>query len=185
MALKQKGVSAGQRRGTLRWTPNLEQAAAKLLDLREPLMDEVFNRTELLRKEMQEYARENAPWGDKRADGLGQETPRARKNLFAFKQRQKSGIVVGLSHGPRTVNRGFPYGIALENFDYHEAQVDVGGRVVTKIEHTETDGEGTYAIINPTMQQFYPTVLRRLDGAFNKAIGGTGKNGGSRGFKGR
>lgn len=172
------GVTQGGRQGVIRWGPELRNLSLAVEDLREPLFDECFKRTEELRKVIQEVARADAPWHDQdEGERQGYLGPHARKGLFAFKQRQKSGIVLGLSHNPRTRSprQDFPYGIGLETFEYH---YDGQGS------YTETDGEGTYAIINPTLEEYGPQLIRRLDGALNVAAGrtpGAKKNGGNNG----
>lgn len=190
MPVATRGVGIGGRRGNLRWTPSLEAIAQGFKDLREPIVDECFGQMELLRLEIQEYARENAPWGINRNDAFAEEgeiheeTGRARRGLFAFKQRQKSGFVVGLTHSPRTVERGFPYGIALETFEYQHRLVDTKAFNVpegtTELHIEQTAGEGTYAIINPTLQHFYSGVMDRLDGALSDAVRGSRVGTGSR-----
>lgn len=187
-----RSVKIGGRGGSLRWSSDLN-TTFDFRKIEEPLLREVFDRTEQLRLLIQETARSEAPWGNNREDGRGRETGRARKNLFAFKQRQKSGIVIGLTHGSRTVSNrgGFPYGIALETFQYERRNTDNmidGGSEQSFFVVVETEGEGTYAIINPTLQAFQGQVMRRLDGALNEALKGSGvkaNRGGSRVFRGR
>lgn len=193
------GVTEGKKQGVIRWGPELQAMSQSIQDLRNPLFAECFKRTEVLRKIIQEVARHDAPWGENRnndeaalraAEESGRkprthkETPRARPGLFAFKQLQKSGIVLGLSHGPRTVSRGYPYGISLENLKYtRTTMVGDDGAEHTFTVPEWTDGQGTYAIINPTLEEYGPRLLRQLDGALNIAVGHIGggkKSGGSR-----
>lgn len=160
MPVSLRGVTAGRRQGRIRWSP---EKPDKRFDFRKKLatrFDEiVVLRAQQVAREMRAYAQEHAPWTDQPEQRRkGYTGPHARDGLFSGVERQKSGLVIALTHSPRVISpRGsFPYGIALENFNYR------WGRM-------ETDGEGTYAIINPTLERFAPLLMDALDGAFAEA----------------
>lgn len=161
MPAKFRGVTAGKRQGEIRWVPDKPDRA---IDFRkvisDPLAAVISERARAIARAMTKYAKERYPWTpqpeDRRGGYLG---PHAHIGLFGGVIEQKSGVVIFLTHGPnvKSPRKNFPYGIALENFDYTPMRV-------------ETDGQGKYAIINPTLEEFHNEIIASLDGAINEAV---------------